>query len=100
MNKIKSIETVIRIVKIDNSGDTNRTFHIEANAEIKGNELAALHDGVVRSIDEVSAEPFALFSMYGDDRLSLNILRAVDETMVLSVIKAFKTDVESELATL
>lgn len=99
MNKIKSIETVVRIVKIDNSGDTNRTFHLEANAEIKGNELAALHDGVVKPLDGEVVEPLASFGTYGD-RLNLNTWRAVDETMVLSVIKAFKADVESELATL
>lgn len=97
MSKIKTIETVSRVVKIDNSNDANREYILTANAEIRDNALVALNDGEVKDLE---GNGVASFGIYGDSRLSMNTWVAVDETMVLSVIKAFKADVESELASL
>ena len=96
--KVQSIALNSANVRYDNAIDVEKTFDLETNVNIQGNEAVSFDGGIVKKDSIIIAS----FSMYGNSNLSINFQNITDSTEMCSVlneINAFieniKADVES-----
>ena len=97
MSKIKYEALNSANVKVNNSGDLERVYSIEANANVNNlNEVSNIDNGVVKK----DAEQKATFNVWGDSSLNISFYNATsdEQCAVINAVNAFIKDVKSHVA--
>lgn len=97
MSKIKYEALNSANVKVNNSGDLERVYSIEANANVNSlNEVSNIDNGVVKK----DAEQKATFNVWGDNSLNISFYNATsdEQCAVINAVNAFIKDVKSHVA--
>ena len=97
MSKIKYEALNSANVKVNNSGDLERVYSIEANANVNNlNEVSNIDNGVVKK----EAEQKATFNVWGDNSLNISFYNATsdEQCAVINAVNAFIKDVKSHVA--
>lgn len=97
MSKIKYEALNSANVKVNNSGDLERVYSIEANANVNNlNEVSNIDNGIVKKDDEQKAT----FNVWGDNSLNISFYNATsdEQCAVINAVNAFIKDVKSHVA--
>lgn len=97
MSKIKYEALNSANVKVNNSGDLERVYSIEANANVNNlNEVSNIDNGIVKKGDEQKAT----FNVWGDNSLNISFYNATsdEQCAVINAVNAFIKDVKSHVA--
>ena len=97
MSKIKYEALNSANVKVNNSGDLERVYSIEANANVNSlNEVSNIDNGVVKK----DAEQKATFNVWGDNSLNISFYNATSDEhcAVINAVHTFIKDVKSHVA--
>ena len=97
MSKIKYEALNSANVKVNNSGDLERVYSIEANANVNNlNEVSNIDNGVVKK----DAEQKATFNVWGDNSLNISFYNATsdEQCAVINAVNAYIKDVKSHVA--
>ena len=97
MSKIKYEALNSANVKVNNSGDLERVYSIEANANVNNlNEVSNIDNGVVKKDDEQKAT----FNVWGDNSLNVSFYNATsdEQCTIINAVNAFIKDVKSHVA--
>lgn len=97
MSKIKYEALNSANVKVNNSGDLERVYSIEANANVNNlNEVSNIDNGVVKKDNEQKAT----FNVWGDNSLNISFYNATsdEQCTIINAVNAFIKDVKSHVA--
>lgn len=97
MSKIKYEALNSANVKVNNSGDLERAYSIEANANVNNlNEVSNIDNGVVKK----DAEQKATFNVWGDNSLNISFYNTTsdEQCAVINAVNAFIKDTKSHVA--
>ena len=97
MSKIKYEALNSANVKVNNSGDLERVYSIEANADVNNlNEVSNIDNGVVKK----DTEQKATFNVWGDNSLNVSFYNATsdEQCTIINAVNAFIKDVKSHVA--
>lgn len=97
MSKIKYEALNSANVKVNNSGDLERVYSIEANANVNNlNEVSNIDNGVVKK----DGEQKATFNVWGDNSLNISFYNATSEEQctIINAVNAFIKDLKSHVA--
>ena len=97
MSKIKYEALNSANVKVNNSGDLERVYSIEANANVNNlNAVSNIDNGVVKK----DTEQKATFNVWGDNSLNISFYNAAsdEQCAVINAVNAFIKDVKSHVA--
>lgn len=97
MSKIKYEALNSANVKVNNSGDAEKTYDIEANANVSQNsEVSNIESGRV-SLDGTEK---ATFNSWGDNMLNISYsnVEAEEQCAIISAVNAFIQNLKSHVA--
>lgn len=97
MSKIKYEALNSANVKVNNSGDLERVYSIEANANVNNlNEVSNIDNGVVKKDDEQKAT----FNVWSDNSLNISFYNVTsdEQCAVINAVNAFIKDLKSHVA--
>lgn len=90
MEKIMKHRTLSRVTAIDNSGDAGATYAISGEAETRGGELTAIHNGVVH---DKTGNEVATFGYFGGRQMQITYWETADDKgAILAAVEAFVAD--------